>query len=92
MKIITKESYHRERLDPVIRLDKQNTDKAVSFSTYNSLKNTFKDKNDKSKYSNDEGKISRSNRDLMRSIEIKRQTGIEFHFQIVATVNRISIT
>jgi len=56
VKIITKESYHRERLDPVIKLDKQNTDKAVSFSTYNSLKNTFKDKNDKFKYSNDEGK------------------------------------
>ena len=107
IKIITRESQHRETISPIIRLHPEKIYKAalMSFSTYNSLQNIFKDKNDKFKYSADKGAtwkncVLRAGSYDIKSIDrvIKKELGIpekdekQFTLKVEPTVNRISLT
>ena len=104
VKVITTKSEETLELMPGIELDPDKTYKAAltSFSTFNSLKNVFKDENDKFKYSKDNGKTWKiitlqpgSYEIDALNKEIKRQIGIdkkEDLFQIETAVIRISMT
>ena len=107
VKIITRDSYHREALNPAIQLEPNKTYKAAltSFSTYNSLKNIYKDKNDKFKYSKDKGatwntitlapgsyEINSIDKEIKRQIGIPLKDDKQLSLGVETTVNRISLT
>lgn len=107
VKLMTKTSTITQRINPTIPLSSGKVYKAAltSFSTFNSIKNVHKDKNDKLKISKDSGKtwqtitiqpgsyeITTLDREIKRQLGISVKDEKKIYFKVETTINRISLT
>ena len=107
VKLITTTSSIQQRINPSIPLSSEKVYKAAvtSFSTFNSIKNVYKDKNDTLKASTDEGatwktitirpgsyEITTIDKEIKRQLGIPNKDEKKFYLKVETTVNRISLT
>lgn len=107
VKLITNTSSVTQRIDPTIPLSSEKVYKAAltSFSTFNSIKNINKNKNDSLKASKDSGKtwqtltirpgsyeITSLDREIKRQLRIPIKDEKKLYFKVETSVNRISLT